>query len=271
VANLASFLTRVPPIEYISTIEDAVNSETTISICISRLLLPHAQASWPEARFVTDTANDTGTSGLFKAFDDKKCSMLALGMQEIYNPSSVEMLCENQLIFTNSRILSKDLAYPVQPKHVKGMSYWLDRAEKEEGITYMGLLKESAKVQPTCEIQISAIQETDDFAKVTVENFFIAWMAFFACAFVAVVLHALHLRAMRKGATRTSLGRSMSDVNKEYMRSEALAGFKSGASTRAQDAGLPLTEEFQSLVETGVLDSFVSHYNEIKSRHSSSS
>merc|ERR1711966_606887 len=141
-------------------------------------------------------ANDTGTSGLFKAFGDKKCSMLALGMQEIYNPSSVEMLCENQLIFTNSRILSKDLAYPVQPKHVKGMSYWLDRAEKEEGITYMGLLKESAKV--------------------TVENFFIAWMAFFACAFVAVVLHALHLRAMRKGATRTSLGRSMSDVNKEY-------------------------------------------------------
>ena len=51
----------------------------------------------------------------------------------------------------------------------KGMSYWLDRAE-EEGITYMGLLEEYAKVQPTCEIQISAIQETEDFAQVTVEN-----------------------------------------------------------------------------------------------------
>ena len=83
-----------------------MNSETTISICISSLLLPHAQASWPEARFVTEAANDTGISGLFKAFGAKKCSMLALGMQEIYNPSSVEMLCENQLIFTNSRILS---------------------------------------------------------------------------------------------------------------------------------------------------------------------
>jgi len=184
-ANLAAFLTVSGVTNYIGSMEDAIYTQT--AVCIHPILRKELESVWPEAIFVVNNDNPT-TAGMVEYYEAGKCSVLASSMMEIRN--SVELMesfCSNELVSTGSLVLENPLAFPVNERYAGGLSYWLFRAEKQ-GITFDSFAE--AGVPPlVCNLKLVAMNNDNELASLSPENFALPIMICVACVLLSMVLH----------------------------------------------------------------------------------
>ena len=201
VANLAAFLTRNKASDSgPKTIEEAI--EGNYRICALTGNKGELEVAWPNANFIW---NQSGKSyvGLVEDYDNELCDVLIYGFA---NLDLMNMLCERDLVFTDSLVIENPIAFPVKTEYQSGLSYWMYQAEKTKGMTVESLKEEydrTSPVQPDCVVNLSqaAVEESDEFAQVTLENLFLPFIFYASFATIASFLK-LYARWMGKTGRR---------------------------------------------------------------------
>ena len=207
VANLAAFLTRNKASDSgPKTIEEAI--EGNYRICALTGNKGELEVAWPNANFIW---NQSGKSyvGLVEDYDNELCDVLIYGFA---NLDLMNMLCERDLVFTDSLVIENPVAFPVRTEYQSGLSYWMYQAEKTKGMTVESLKEEydrTSPVQPDCVVNLSqaAVEESDEFAQVTLENLFLPFIFYASFAALASCLQ-FYARWMRKMGRRGLLDSS---------------------------------------------------------------
>lgn len=207
VANLAAFLTRNKASDSgPKTIEEAIKGN--YKICALTGNRGELEVAWPAANFIW---NESGKSyvGLVEDYDNGLCDVLIYGFANI---DLMNMLCERDLVFTDSLVIENPVAFPVKTEYQAGLSYWMYQAEKTKGITVESLKKEydrTSQVQPDCVVNLSqaAVEESDEFAQVTLENLFLPFIFYASFATLASCLQ-FYARWMGKKGRRGLLDSS---------------------------------------------------------------
>ena len=199
VANLAAFLTRNKASDSgPKTIEEAIKGN--YRICALTGNKEELEVAWPAANFIW---NESGKSyvGLIEDYDNGMCDVLIYGFA---NLDLMNMLCARDLVFTNSLVVENPVAFPVKTEYQAGLSYWMYQAEKTKGITVESLKEEydrTSQVQPDCAVHLSqaAVEESDEFAQVSLENLFLPFIFYTSFAVLASCLQFYARRMGQKG------------------------------------------------------------------------
>ena len=109
------------------------------------------------------------------------------------------MLCERNLVYTDSLIVEIPIAFPIRPEIAAGFSYWMYQGERYHGTT-IETAKEEFSEEVSCNIKFSGVEtEASDTDQITVKNMFFPLMFFVGCAFFGVVLQVIHQRNVKRG------------------------------------------------------------------------
>lgn len=184
-ANLAAFLTVTGVSNYISSMEEAIYTNTPI--CAHPQLREELSSVWPAATFVMHPDDGT-TSGIVANFAAGKCKVVASSMLEIRQDSDyMDAFCQNDLVSTGALVLENPIAFPVNEEYGGGLSYWLFRAEKQ-GITLQSFI--DAGVPPlVCNLRLSLSDTESDLASLSVENFALPMILCAVCTVLSIGLH----------------------------------------------------------------------------------
>lgn len=184
-ANLAAFLTIAGVSSYISSMEEAIYTNTPI--CIHPTLQDELESVWPEATFVVNTARQ-GTDGMLEFYKAGKCSVLASSMLEVRsNAQLMDEFCKLGLVSTGSLVLENPIAFPVAERYAGGLSYWLFHAEKQ-GITFDSFA-EASYPPLLCSLKLSLNDADSELASLSPENFALPFILCATCIILAVLLH----------------------------------------------------------------------------------
>ena len=157
------------------------------------------EVAWPSAKFYFHEAGNE-FRGLLDDYDAGKCKFLAIGWEDTGSDTDfLEMLCERNLVYTDSLIVEIPIAFPIRPEIAAGFSYWMYQGERYHGTT-IETAKEEFSEEVSCNVKFSRVEtEASDTDQITVKNMFFPLMFFVGFAFFGVVLQVIHQRNVKRG------------------------------------------------------------------------
>lgn len=210
VANLAAFLTNSGVNEYIGTMAE-VNAQG-MRVCAQTPLRAELEVTYSSTEFVY---SESGTVyGMVDDYVAGRCDFLAVGETIVQaNIKLVNLLCEQNLVFTDSVVIENVIAFPIKRDLAPGLAYWIYKGEKEYGITVQESKKEYDDKygrKASCDARLSAIDNTasDDSAYITPKNLFLPVVFFVVCAILGMMMELYRQRKVKQGKKGSLFGRS---------------------------------------------------------------
>jgi hypothetical protein len=199
VANLAAFLTR--NVRETKTVEGAIASN--MIICAHPAIQSELQITWPKANFYFSNSGRE-YFGIFEDYKLGLCEVMAVGLEDVLMDLELSgIMCEMDLVFTNSLIIEIPIALPIRPELAPGFSYWLYRLERFSGLS-IETEKEEYRVKykwESCNVKLfsEVNEQSDDYAEITVRMMYLPLMLFLSCSVLAVLMQVLHQRRQKDG------------------------------------------------------------------------
>mmetsp|Transcript_34735 Transcript_34735/g.56767 ORF Transcript_34735/g.56767 Transcript_34735/m.56767 type:complete len:669 (+) Transcript_34735:46-2052(+) len=203
VANLAAFLT-LSTTDSVKTMAGAIAAGMTI--CAHPAIKAELEVAWPDAKFYF---HEKGREfpGVLEDYDAGRCRVMAIGYEDTsMDKVFLDKVCERDLVYTNSPIAEIPIAFPIRSDLASGFSFWMYQGERYHKASIQ-TAKDEYTQEIACNVYFSEEDtETSDYDEITVRNFFLPIMFFFAFAVLAVILHIVHLYNVKKGR-RSLVGR----------------------------------------------------------------
>ncbi|EJK76138.1 hypothetical protein THAOC_02116 [Thalassiosira oceanica] len=205
-----AFLVQTGTDEYVGTMQQAVTAGTVI--CAHPALETMLVRNWPQAKFEFDRSGNEW-QGVLDLYRAGGCDVLAVGRENnMLSNKLMNQFCDEGLVFTDSVIVEAPIALPVRPEIASGLSYWIFRAEKYNGVSIANSAKKYVEMNgsPKCEIELSnlgGIKEADDLTSLSPKNMVFPIIFFCAFALFAILLHVFDERNHKKTGKHTLAGR----------------------------------------------------------------
>jgi hypothetical protein len=190
-ANLAAFSTLAGVSGYMESMEQAI--EANVVVCAPIALQRDLEKLWPQASFKYYVSQ---FDDMFGVLDSGACGLLLVSeLDSRQSEDALNGFCARDMVVTKSVALETPIGFAVDTRYVAGLSFWMEQAE-QSGITFASF-EASTRSKPQCSLEVPDV-EVDGLVSLTPTNFAFPFFVLFVCTAIAVAVHVLEDRRVRR-------------------------------------------------------------------------